>query len=167
MSKVEIGRIVNTCGLKGEVKVISSSDFIKDRFKKGNIINVYNKDKNIDVNYNVVSYRKNDKFLYVKFSEVNTIEEAEKLKESSLLIDSESLPKLDKDSFYYYELLDMEVYYNESKIGVISEISDNTRQSLIRVKGEKEFLVPFIDEFIESIDTENKKITLKNIEGLL
>lgn len=167
MSKVEIGRIVNTCGLKGEVKVISSSDFIKDRFKKGNIINVYNKDKNIDVNYKVVSYRKNDKFLYVKFSEVNTIEEAEKLKESSLLIDSESLPKLDKDSFYYYELLDMEVYYNESKIGVISEISDNTRQSLIRVKGEKEFLVPFIDEFIESIDTENKKIILKNIEGLL
>lgn len=167
MSKVEIGRIVNTCGLKGEVKVISSSDFIKDRFKKGNIINIYNKDKNIDVNYKVASYRTNDKFLFVKFSEVNTIEEAEKLKESKLLIDSESLPKLDKDSFYYYELLDMEVYYNGSKIGVISEISDNTRQDLIRVKGENEFLVPFIDEFIENIDTENKKITLKNIEGLL
>ena len=167
MSKVEIGRIVNTCGLKGEVKFISSSDFINERFKKGNIINIYNKDKNIDVNYKVSSFRKNDRFLYVKFSEVNTIEEAELLKESSLLIDSESLKKLDKDSFYYYELLDMEVYYKDSKIGVISEITDNTRQSLIRVKGNKEILVPFLDEFIESIDTENKKIVLKNIEGLL
>lgn len=167
MSKVEIGKIVNTCGLQGEVKVISSSDFIKERFKKGNIINVYNEEKNIDTYYKVSSFRKNERFVYVKFDGVVTVEDAENLKESLLFINSESLPKLDKDSFYYCELLDMDVYYNNEKIGVISEVSDNTRQSLIRVKGESEFLVPFLDEFIEEIDKENKKIVLKNIEGLL
>lgn len=167
MSKVEIGKIVNTCGLHGEVKVISSSDFIKERLKKGNVINVYNEEKNIDAYYKVSSFRKNEKFVYVKFDDVVKVEDAENLKGSLLFINSESLPELDKDSFYYCELLDMEVYYNNEKIGVISEVSDNTRQSLIRVKGENEFLVPFLDEFIEEIDKENKKIVLKNIEGLL
>lgn len=168
MSKVLVGKIVNTCGLKGEVKILNSSDFISERYKKGNILNIFNESKNIDVNFTIASFRQKDKFVYVKFSEINSIDEAEKYKESLLLIEGESLKKINKDTYYHYELLNMEVYYNDELIGKISEISDNGPQDLLRIENNKKsFLVPFLDEFIENIDTENKKIYLKNIEGLL
>ena len=168
MSKVLIGKIVNTCGLKGEVKVINSSDFINERYKKNNVLNIVNDSKNINENFTISSFRMKDKFIYLKFKEIDSIEKAETYKESLLLIDSEVLKKIDNDTFYHYELLDMEVYYKDELIGKISEISDNGPQDLIRVeKNKKSFLVPFLDEFIENIDIENKRIILKNIEGLL
>ena len=90
------------------------------------------------------------------------------MKESYLVIDADKLEKIDDDTFYYYELLDMEVYYNGKLVGVISEVSDNGPQDLIRVKGNDiNVLVPFVDDFIDSVDVKNKKICLKNLEGLL
>lgn len=168
MSKVQIGKIVNTCGLKGEVKVINSSDFIKERYKKGNVLNVVNEEKCINELFTIAAFREKEKFIYLKFKEINTIEEAEKYKECLILIDSESLNQIDEDTFYHYQLLDMEAYFNNRLIGKISEISSNGRQDLLRISSDnKSFLVPFLDDFIEEISLEKKKIILKNIEGLL
>ena len=167
MNKVTVGKIVNTCGLKGEVKVINYSDFIKDRYKKNNTLFVSD-EKDISLNLTISSFRQNDKFIYLKFKEIDTIEEAEKLKECYLFVDSDQLKKIDDDTFYYYELLNMEVYYNDNNIGFISEVNDNGAQDLLRIKGKNiNFLVPFVNDFIEFIDVENKKIILKNLEGLL
>lgn len=168
MNKVLVGKIVNTCGLKGEVKVINSSDFKKDRYKKNNILMVINEDKSINLFLTIASFRENDKFVYLKFKEINSVEEAEPLKESYLMIDGDQLKSISNDDFYHYELLNMEVYYNNKLIGNISEISDNGVQDLLRVKGENiNVLVPFVNEFVENVDVENKKIILKNLEGLL
>ena len=168
MSKVAVGKIVNTCGLKGEVKVINYSDFVKERYKKGNVFEVVSEDNKINEKLTINAVRSNNKFIYVKFKEIESIEKAQLYKESMLYINSEDLKRINDDTFYHCELLDMEVYYNNKVIGVISEVSDNGVQDLIRVKeGDKSFLVPFLDDFIESIDVENKKIVLKNIEGIL
>lgn len=168
MNKVIVGKIVNTCGLKGEVKVINSSDFKKDRYKKNNVLLVVNEDKNINISLTVTSFRENDKFVYLKFKEITSIEEAETLKESYLMIDGDELKSISEDDFYHYELLNMEVYYNNQLIGNVSEISDNGVQDLLRVKGDNfNILIPFVNEFVDSIDVENKKISLKNLEGLL
>lgn len=168
MNKVIVGKIVNTCGLKGEVKVINSSDFISERYKKNNVLMVVNEEKGVNKEVTVASFRENDKFIYLKFKEVNSIEEAELLKECFLMVNGDELKKINEDTFYYYELLNMEVYYNGNKIGIISEVNDNGAQDLIRIKGETvNVLVPFVDEFIESVDSANKKICLRNLEGLL
>ena len=168
MEKVAVGKIVNTCGLKGETKVINYSDFTNIRYKKGNVFNVVNEEKNINEELTVISFRHGDKFLYVKFKDVDTVEKAEAYKESILYIDGEQLNMIDDDTFYHYQLLNMEVYFNDKLIGKISEITDNGVQDLIRVENNgKSFLVPFVDYFIDSIDVNNKKISLVNIEGLL
>lgn len=168
MNKVIVGKIVNTCGLKGEVKVINSSDFKKDRYKKNNVLLVVNEETNINLSLTVTSFRENDKFVYLKFKEINSIEEAEVLKESYLMINGDDLNSISEDDFYHYELLNMEVYYNNELIGNISEISDNGAQDLLRIKGKNiNVLIPFVNEFVDSIDVENKKINLKNLEGLL
>ena len=56
---------------------------------------------------------------------------------------------------------------SEYFIGKISEIMDNGKQNILRVEGLKNFLVPFMDEFIENVDVNSKVIVLKNIEGLV
>ncbi len=167
MNKVVVGRIVNTCGLKGEVKVINSSDFAKDRYKKNNILTVCN-ENGLNKELTVASCRENNKFFYLKFKEITSIEEAELLKDSELVIDGDSLKKINDDTFYYFELLNMTVVYDNREIGIISEVSDNGAQDLIRVKGDSlNVLIPFVDAFIEKVETDNKKIYLKNLEGLL
>jgi 16S rRNA processing protein RimM len=116
----------------------------------------------------VTSFRENDRFVYLKFKEITSIEQAETLKESYLMIDGDELKSISEDDFYHYELLNMEVYYNNELIGNISEISDNGVQDLLRVKGKDvNILIPFVNEFVDSVDVENKKISLKNLEGLL
>ena len=116
----------------------------------------------------ISSFRENNKFIYLKFKEINSIEEAEVLKECYLLIDVDELKPASEDTFYYYQLLDMIVYYNDRKIGNIDEITDNGVQDLLRIKGENiNFLIPFVDDFVEKIDIKNKAIFLKNLEGLL
>lgn len=168
MNKVIVGKIVNTCGLKGEVKVINSSDFVSERYKKNNVLMVRNEEKMINLYLTISSSRKNDKFIYLKFKEINTIEEAQNLKECYLMIDGDELKKINEDTFYHFQLLKMDVYYNEEKIGIIEEISDNGAQDLLRIKGKNiNFLVPFVDDFVEQVDTENSIIILKNLEGLL
>ena len=67
MNKVIVGKIVNTCGLKGEVKVINSSDFKKERYKKNNTLFAINEDKCINLSLTVTAFRENDKFVYLKF----------------------------------------------------------------------------------------------------
>lgn len=168
MNKVIVGKIVNTCGLKGEVKVINASDFVSQRYKKNNILIASNEDNSINTYLTISSFRKNDKFIYLKFKEINTIEEALNLKECYLMVDGDELKKINEDTFYYFQLLKMNVYYNGEKIGVIKEISNNGAQDLLRIKGASvNFLVPFVDTFIEKIDEEKKEIVLKNLEGLL
>lgn len=168
MSNVIVGKIINTCGLKGELKVSNYSDFVKERYKKGNVVSVINDDETINEELTVASFRCNDKFLYVRFEGIDTIEKAEKYKGSSIYVDTSVLKKIDDDTFYYYELLNMEVYFDNKLIGKISEVNDYGAQDIIRVDTNKEsILVPFINDFIESVDVSNKKIVLKNIEGLL
>ena len=68
MQLVKVGKIVNTCGLKGELKVMSTSDFIDDRLKKGNVLSAINNEKQINEELTVSSYRKNNNFIYYRSS---------------------------------------------------------------------------------------------------
>ena len=104
MSKVAVGKIVNTCGLKGELKIINYSDFVKERYKKGNVFEVISEDNKINEKLTVSAVRSNNKFIYVKFKEIESIEKAQLYKESMLYINSEDLKRIDDNTFYYCEL---------------------------------------------------------------
>lgn len=167
MGLVIVGKIVNTRGLKGEVKIVNYSDFPEERYQKDKVITVYNevKDKYFKYTINNVTFK--DNLVYLTFKEVKTIETAEKLKNYLIVISKEELTPLEEDNFYHHELIGLDVYYKGSKIGVIEEISTNTAQDLIRVREmEKSYLVPFMEEFVEEVNIKENKIVLINLEGL-
>ncbi|MCI8276959.1 MAG: 16S rRNA processing protein RimM [Clostridia bacterium] len=163
---LELGQIVNTKGLKGEVKVNS---FSEDSTRFERIKKIFLKKKNELKEYEIqkVGYSKNQVIL--KFKGIDTIEQAETLRNTYILVDRDSLEKLPEGVYYIADLIGLEVYTQENiLIGKVEDIFSTGSNDVYVVKDEegKEKLLPGIDEVIKQIDIENKKIIVNLIEGL-
>ena len=163
MEKLIIGKVINTRGLKGEMKIENRSSFIKERYKAGNIIYLSLDEKNfIEKKISRVSFSKG--FIYLILEGINSLDDANKYREYYLYCDSSDL-KEKKDIYHFLTLKDMRVIFNGNEIGKIIDIENNTKHDLIRIDtGVKTFLIPFIKDFIVNIDKENKVMEVTNIE---
>lgn len=170
MSNVEkmftVGKIVNTHGIKGEVKVIPTTDDPK-RFEKLKEIYIQRKDM---CTFKIESVRYHKKFVLIKFEGINTLNEAELLKNAVLKINrGDSLP-LNKDEYYISDLYGMDVVTLEGrKLGQLTEIIYTGSNDVYVIKNEetkKELLIPAIKQVIKEIDLEEKIMRVVLLEGL-
>lgn len=168
MARVKLGTIINVRGLKGEVKVNSSTSFAKERYQKGNKVYLINKETNDEKVVTVIKGSTVGPFNFVMFEEITTVEQANLFRGYDIEIETDNFTKLDNDSFYFFELVGCKVYDEDNNlVGEVSEVLDNTAQDIIRVKTDKtDILVPFIKVFIKDVDIENKKIIIHMMEGL-
>ena len=118
----------------------------------------------------VESYRTHKNNLLVKFVGIDTIEEAEKLKNLQIKIDSENIGELEENEFYFHEIIGCEVFDENGKsLGEIIEILTPGANDVWVIKGQngKEILIPYIEDVVKKIDIENKKIDIEVMEGLI
>ncbi len=163
---LEIGQIVNVKGLKGEVKVNSFSED-SQRFEKISEVILKLKNKQEIYIIETVGYHKNQ--VIIKFKGVNTVEEAEKLRNAIILIDRKVLGELPEGVYYIADLIGLDVYTEtEEYLGKVDDIYNTGSNDIYVVKDElgKQKLLPGIDEVIKKIDLENEKIIVNLIEGL-
>lgn len=163
---LEIGQIVNVRGLKGEVKVNSYSED-PNRFEKIETIILKLKGKMQEYAIEKVSYTKNQ--VVLKLKNIDTIEEAEKLRNSIILIDRNSLEELPEDVYYIADLIGLDVYTDENEyLGKVDDIFNTKSNDVYVVKDDqgKSKLLPGIDEVIKEINLEKSKIIVHLIEGL-
>ncbi len=163
---LELGQIVNVKGLKGEVKVNSFTD---DNTKFERIPNVFLKQKGNLKEYSIekVGYSKNQ--VIIKFSGVDTVEEAELLRNSYIVVDREIFGELPEGVYYIADLLGLDVYTEDgTHLGIVDDIFSTGSNDVYVVKDElgKQKLLPGIDEVIKQIDLESGKIIVNLIEGL-
>lgn len=159
-----VGEIINTHGIKGELKIKSETDF--DRFEKGN--KVFVKKRNEYIKMIVSSHRVHKGFDLVSFVGYEDINLVEQFKGLSIWIDEDSLEELDDDEYYFHDLMNMPVYNQyDVFIGNVCEIRDLPHGDILEIEreGKKNALVPFNKEFI--IDVTDEKIIINEIEGLL
>ncbi len=164
---LEIGQIVNTFGIKGQVKVNPFTDDI-NRFDKLKMVYIKNKLKNQELEIEEVKYHKN--MVLLKFKGIDKIEDAENLRNSYILIDRKDQLPLDKDTYYIVDLLGLEVYTDENKLlGKLDDIFNTGSNDIYVVKDElgKQILLPAIKDVIKKIDIENKKIIVHILNGLI
>lgn len=165
MKQIKIGVLVNTHGLKGEVKVKPMTDFPDIRFQKGNTINIQYQNTLLPVTIKQVREQKD--LLLITFEGYDDINQVEPWKGSILSIDESQLHELEEDEAYYFELQDCEVYDNENQLlGTVSEVIETGANAVLRVRGEREYLIPYVKAFITDFDAEAKRITVKMVEGL-
>lgn len=163
MDKLVIGKIINTRGLKGEMKVENHSSFVKERYKVGNEIFLSNNEENFIVK-KITKFSYTKGFVYITLEGIDSIDLANEYRNYYLYCSSDDL-KEKKDVYHYLTLKDMSVLYNGKIIGKVSDIESNTRQDLLRITTEnKSFLIPFMNDFVVNVDKENKIIEVKNIE---
>lgn len=167
--RLKVGKIVNTHSLKGEVKVISSTDFEEERFKKGSKL-LITRGNQLIREVVVQSYRNHKNFLLVKFEGIDSVEEAEKLKNLQIKIDLDEVGGLEENEFYFHQIIGCEVFdENDKNLGEIIDILTPGANDVWVIKGEngKEILIPYIEDVVKKIDITNKKVNIEVMEGLI
>jgi 16S rRNA processing protein RimM len=173
---IAIGKVLKTIGLKGLVKVEPLTDF-PDRFLRTKVVKVFNDLNGTllqnpltgDFQMTVERVESFGKFFKIKFKGFDSIDDAEKLKGCLLLIPESERVEIEDDSYYIYELIGLDVYETDTLIGQVTSIENYGAQDLLLVKSPsgKEYMIPYIDEFIVEVRLSDKKIMIKSIEGLL
>lgn len=156
---IEAGRIVNTHGVAGEVKIevwLDSPQFLKS-FKRCFI------DKR---EVKLLSARVHKGFLIAKLQGVEDVNAAMALKGRTLFIDR-SDARLPKGAFFLQDIIGASVVDEQgSEIGKLADVMETPSSNVYVVKGEREHLIPAVPEFILSTDAENGIITVHLIEGM-
>lgn len=156
MNLVYVGKIVNTHGIKGEVKIISDFEYKDQIFKIGNKIFV--DDETLEIN----SYRVHKNYDMITLKGFNDINEVLKYKNCRVYINRDD---------YEFELLTtdligMKVYDNSVYKGEVIDILKSDLYSLLKIKNKKVYLIPNIDTFIKKINKEEKIIEINYMKGL-
>lgn len=162
-----IGQIVNTFGIKGQVKIVPFTDDIT-RFDELKEIYVEKKNELKLFQIEQVNYKKN--MVILKLKGIETVEEAEKLRNCYLKIDRKDAKKLPKDTYFIVDLLGLDVYTDEGKLlGKVDDIYNAGSSDIYVVKDElgKQILLPAIKDVLKEVDLENQKIIVHLIKGLV
>jgi 16S rRNA processing protein RimM len=152
-----VGQIVSVFGLKGQVKVLPLTDFL-DRFAKGSRLRLKEQWVTID-EVNDVRIP-----LVIKFSGVDTIDQAEELRGSYLEASASNKPKLEKDEYFTQDLLGLTVETTDGEVlGKIDDVIAAPAHDLLKIG---EMLIPAVKAFVKKVDIKGQKITVELIPGM-
>ena len=161
MNLIKIGKIVNTHGIKGELRILSKFPY-KDKVFINNM-KIYIDKKDIEI---INTYRRHKNFDMITLKGYNNINEVLKYKGKYVYIDSSDI-KLDNNKYLDEELIGLTFIYENIEKGIIKDIERYDKTVLFNIKGNnKNYLIPYNDNLIDKIDINNKKIYIKDIKGL-
>lgn len=160
-----IGQIVNTQGLKGEVRVYPYTDDI-NRFDE---LEYFYIDKNLNNKYEVERVRYKGSMVIMKIKDIDSIELAEKLKTKNMYIGREQGRELDEGEFFVSDLIGLDVFtVDGEKVGVLKDVLQHAINDVYVISsGEKEYLIPSIEKFVPTIDLDQNKMIIDPIKGML
>ncbi|MBU7568340.1 ribosome maturation factor RimM [Weissella sagaensis] len=156
MSLYKVGKIVNTHGIRGEVRVVPTTDFPMERFKKNNKLVIVTKPNNIEVQ--IATVREHKQFILVSFVNMQNINDVEQYKGCELMVTEDLQQDLSSDEFYYHDIIGLKIIDNASQevIGTVSEILPMPANDVwvVTAKGSDDILLPFIEDVVTMIDLE-------------
>ena len=165
-----VGKIVNTQGIKGEVRVISKTDFPEKRYKTGNVLFLFMPNSSKPIELTIKSHRTHKNFELLTFEGFTNINEVEKFRDGILKVPESQLDTLEEDEFYYHEIIGCIVATTKGEeIGKVIEILSPGANDVwvVKGKGGKELLIPYIHDVVKKVDVKEKVILIEPMEGLL
>ena len=161
MDYFRCGKILTTHGIKGDLKVLSVSDF--DRFQKGKKLYIKHQNQMEEVVVNKATPF--GKYLLVSFENLLDINLVLKYHSDDIYIAASDREELEEDEFYYNELIGKELVNQSGKSrGIVKEIRELPACDYLYVAyNGKNYFIPFQEEFISEV---SDKIYIEEIEGL-
>jgi 16S rRNA processing protein RimM len=163
----ELGYIVKTHGVKGQVVAFFDVDYPED-YEELESVFLLMSGKLVPFFIERIEPQAGAKFI-LKFEDLNTIAEAEKLKSTALYLPLSELAELEDDQFYFHETVGYQVIdENLGELGTVKEFYEMPNQDLMAMEYQgHEILIPVADEIVLKTDKAAKKIFVKLPEGLM
>jgi len=159
--RLRVGVISSVHGIHGECKIFPTTDDM-NRYKK--LKKVYVDDRELKIEQ--VKFFKN--MVICKFEGIDTPEDMQKLRQKDLMIDREDAVPLEEGENYITDLIGLNVVDESGKVlGVCENIFPTGANQVMEVKGDKNFLVPYIKQCILSVDLNAKEIRIHLLDGLM
>ena len=161
---IRVGKILNTHGIKGDLKVLPLTNE-PSRFEKLKTIFIDNENNKVEITK--VWYNKG--FVMLKLEGYNDINEVIKFKNCYILIDEKDALKLPENSFFISQIIGLRVFCSDgNELGEIVEVLQPGANDVYVVRGNnKEYLIPAVKEFVKEINLDNNKMIIEPIEGLI
>lgn len=162
-----VGKIVNTHGVQGEVRVKRMTD-IDDRFNVGNVLFIKQGDSLHSLT--IKSHRVHQQYDLITFEGYESIEDVESFKQAYLHVKQSQLKQLPEGRFYHHEIIGCEVVTTaDEKIGVVDHILSPGANDVWVTKQPdgKEVLIPYIKDIVKQVNVDERKILIEMMEGLL
>lgn len=161
-----VGKIINSHGIQGEVKIFPLTDDV-ERFS---ILKVaYLGEEKIKVNLAGVKYQKG--LAILRFKEYNNINDILKFKDDYIYVDEDNKIKLPEDHFFIHDIINCKVYdLKGTYIGTVVDVIQAASNDVYVVKDDinnKEYLIPAVKQFIKDVNIKGKQISIDPIEGMI
>ena len=164
---LQVGVISSTHGVRGEVKVFPTTDDVK-RFKKLKNVILDTGREHMPLEVESVKFFK--QFAILKFKGIDNINDIEKYKGKSLLVDRQNAVKLRKDEYFIADMIGMEVFTEDGELfGKLKDVLETGANDVYIIDSVKhgEVLVPAIKQCILDVDIEGQKMVIHLMEGLV
>ena len=164
---VSVGKILNFHGVQGEAKLGYSKnreDFLAE------LKEVYVQEGIEYKPLEIVRIRFTPKCGIIKFKGIDTLNDILEYKNKVIFVKEETAREhLEEDEFLIDELVGLDVYDGDKKVGAVVGVSNNGASDLLSVKtlNKNISLVPFVKALVLSVDIKGRRIQINNIEGLL
>ncbi len=162
MKYIYLGKIVNTHGIKGEIRILSNFDKKELVFQKDFKVYIGNKKEEYQIN----SYRVHKNYDMITLKGINDINEVLKYKGSNIYINRDDL-NLNENEYLLDDLLNMSIMENNINYGTIIDIYDNNGNILLKVKKDQEYYIPYHSKYLKKVDLKNKIVYTENIKELI
>ena len=162
-----IGYILKPQGLKGEVKVEPVTSYL-DRFNRLESVSLHI--KNIKRTYTIENVRISDRFVFLKFSEIDSRNDAELLRNAEIYIGEKDLIKPAKDEYFVHDLIGCQVISeNDEVLGTLNEVVQMRSNDVYVVENKEggQILIPATKEIVKQINVDQKQIIIHLLEGLI
>ncbi|KXG79012.1 ribosome maturation factor RimM [Thermotalea metallivorans] len=165
---LKVGQIVNTQGIRGEVRVYPLTDY-KERFEELEWVYM---DANTKEKFFIERVRYKNNLVILKLKGIDDINVAEKYKNKYITISRENARKLPEDTYFITDLVGLKVYSEENElIGIMKNVIQSAGNDIYEVVSDKDpkktILIPAVGEFIKEVNLDKGMIIVKIIEGLI
>jgi 16S rRNA processing protein RimM len=158
MEFIYVGKIVNTFGIKGELKIVSRFEMASKVFKVNNHLRINNND------YLITGVRFHKNNYLIELNNIKDINDINHLINYDVFFRKTDL-NLKAGEYLISELIGYKVFDNDTFIGIITDYDDNKINPLVKV--DNKFYIPLKGEYLLKVDKENQKIFAHNLKGLM
>ncbi|WP_172252771.1 ribosome maturation factor RimM [Saccharibacillus deserti] len=167
---LSVGKIANTHGIRGELRIFPFTDFPEIRFAQGKQLLLISPEDGAMLKVKIVGSREQKNVYVVKLDGYDNINQVEKYKGWDVKVPKDEAVEAEENAYYFHEIMGCKVL-NETgeELGLITDILTPGANDVwvVKTKGGKELLIPFIEDIVKDVNIAEKTIRIEVMEGLL